>query len=93
MLLVHAACGHAVGAVPRVFWASDPVRPDETVLLQGSGFADGAVVELARLVDRPAKRPGRRATPGSWTRATVLQRSDCSIKFVVPAQWKPGVMA
>ncbi len=40
----------AAPAAPRIFWASDPVRPDETVLLQGCDFA-GASVDVARLPD------------------------------------------
>ena len=76
---------------PRIFWASDPVRPNETVLLQGSGFSGQAVVEVARLEDGPATAPGERAEPKTWTRAAVLQASECCLKFVVPAEWKQGV--
>ena len=36
---------------PHIFWASDPVGPDETVLVQGSDF-EGATVELQNLGER-----------------------------------------
>ena len=87
------AGGLAAGAEPRIFWASDPVRPNETVLLQGSGFSEKAVVEVSRLEDGPAAAPAAPAAPRSWIRVPVLQASECSLKFVVPAEWKPGVMA
>ena len=50
----------AAPAGPRIFWASDPVRPDETVLLQGCDFA-GASVEVARLADEAQAAPGKSA--------------------------------
>ena len=34
---------------PFIFWHSDPVRPDETLVLAGEDFAENAFVELARL--------------------------------------------
>ncbi len=70
---------------PRIFWASDPVGPDETVLVQGSEF-DGAKVELSKLADsgQPAAGPQK---------MEVLQGSESSLKFIVPADWKQGVYA
>ncbi len=81
-------------AVPQVFWASDPVRPNETVLLQGHGFGSAAVVEVARLEDggRP-EDSARVVEPSGWTRVPVLQASECSMKFALPADWKMGVFA
>ena len=32
---------------PFIFWHSDPVRPDETLVLAGEDFAENALVELA----------------------------------------------
>jgi len=34
-------CGHVL-AGPVVFWASDPVRPDETLVLLGDGLGGRA---------------------------------------------------
>ena len=80
-------------AVPRVFWASAPVRPNETVLLQGSDLGGAAVVEAARLDDGEAAEPAAAAKVKTWTRLPLVQQSDCSLKFTLPAGWKPGVFA
>ncbi|MCX5684426.1 MAG: glycosyl hydrolase family 28-related protein, partial [Planctomycetota bacterium] len=105
-----AAAAHA----PTIFWASDPVRPDETVLVQGADFGPAAVVEVARLEDgkptAPAitiappvafalptatASPGASAVPAAlaWRKVPVLQASDCSLKFALPADAKMGVFA
>lgn len=56
-----------------VLWASDPVRPGETVLLTGEGFTSNSVVELS---DTSAAE--------SWTALNVLQTGAQSLKAVVP---------
>ena len=76
-------------AAPQVFWASDPIRPDETVLLQGCDFA-GAVVEVVRLDDATPSGP---ANDWPWAVVPVLQASDCSLKFALPADWSLSVFA
>jgi hypothetical protein len=73
-------------AAPQVFWASDPIRPGETVLLQGCDFA-GARVEVGRLSDAAP------AGPSAWSSVPVLQAGDCSLKFALPADWPLGVFA
>jgi hypothetical protein len=76
---------------PQVFWASDPVGPDETVLVQGCDLGE-AVVELARLADdAPTAAVGTAAA--RWDRPAILQASGSSLKFTVPADWKPGIFA
>jgi hypothetical protein len=77
-------------AAPRVFWASDPVGPNETVLLQGCDFGDAAVVEAARLDDGEAGST-RVLEIKQWKRLDVLQGGDTSLKFVIPANWAAGV--
>lgn len=88
LLPLGAAC-----AAPVVTWASDPVRPDETVLVLGGGFGDAPQVEVGRLSDEaPAE-----AAEDPWAavedpRAVeVLQAVDYSLTFVVPADLAPGV--
>ena len=56
-------------AAPQVFWASDPVRPGETVLLQGSDFGSSPVVEIARLADDAPAAPAAAIGAEQWTRA------------------------
>lgn len=80
-------------AAPIVFWASDPVGPDETVLAMGGGFGEKPVVEVGRLRD-DVKVSGM---ANLWSLvekpATVkpLQVSEHSLKFVLPAALKPGL--
>lgn len=69
--------GLCAGDAPQVFWASDPVRSGETLVLQGADFGPDTVVEV---------RPGTAPT-GAWTRAEVVQRSVDNLKVVVPAEW------
>lgn len=82
-------------AAPVVFWASDPVGPDETVVAMGGGFGSAPVVEVGRLRD-DIKAFGM---ANLWSLvekpATVkpLQVSDHSVKFVIPAGLKPGLFA
>lgn len=66
---------------PQIVWASDPVRPDEVVLVQGEGFTAGCTVELSRLGDQ------------TWETIRPLQSSPQSLKFVVPKNWPMGIWA
>jgi len=93
MLLPLCLSGLAA-ATPAIFWASDPVGPDETVLLLGDGFADTAAVEMARLDDTPAKAlPAPPLAVGKWTPVKPLQASRQCVKAVIPQAFKPGVYA
>lgn len=82
-------------AAPTVFWASDPVLPDETIVILGGGFAAGSTVRMGRAVDAPATTPADAASieVGDWTVVEPLQRSDHSLKCVVPVRWEPGIFA
>jgi hypothetical protein len=75
VLIASAAWGQ-----PKVFWASDPVGPDETVLVCGDGFGEAPRIELTR-------------AGGKGVQVEALQPSDQSVKFVVPADWKLGPYA
>jgi hypothetical protein len=82
-----------VAAQPKVLWVSDPVRPNETVLLQGCNLEPSAVVELARLDDAAAGEISAVPPVEKWTPVHVLQASSQSLKFVMPADWSMGVFA
>ena len=78
---------------PTIFWASDPVRPGETVVVQGGNFGDHTVVETA-----PGRCPiqgceGKSPAVKDWVKVEPLQKSACSLKFIVPAQWKMGTFS
>lgn len=92
-LLVSIA-GAAFASAPVVFWASDPVRPDETVVCRGGGFGSDPLVQVWRVHEAfqsgqvdPALLIGKPLT------VKPLQVSDHSIKFVIPAGLKPGLFA
>ncbi|MCK5803325.1 MAG: hypothetical protein KAI66_10855 [Lentisphaeria bacterium] len=92
LLLVMAAGCMAAG--PIVFWTSDPVRPNETVLVAGSGFGDGAVVELVSLAAERGDVPSGALVwpPGvDVVKVKPLQSSNESLKFVLPAESAVGV--
>lgn len=88
VLLVAPAFG-----APRIFWASDPVRPGEAALLVGDGFGDHPKIELTRLKDDPGGAPAIVERTGTSTTVEPLQASDQSVKFIVPADFKEGVYA
>ena len=69
---------------PVVFWHSDPVMPDETVVLAGADFSASTVVELALVGDGQERQ---------WTAVTPAQWSEISLKAVVSAAWRKGIYA
>ncbi len=92
--LIIGFCSAAAFGQPHIFWISDPVRPDETVMLQGSDLGGAAAaVEIARLEDQPVSDPSPAPVIKHWEHVPVLQGSDEALKFIIPAQWKMGVFA
>jgi len=71
--------GSAALAQDHVFWASEPVRPNETVLLAGDQLDQVTQVRI------------RRVGGETWQTVKLLQPTPSSLKFVVPAEWKNGV--
>ncbi|HSU66612.1 MAG TPA: glycosyl hydrolase family 28-related protein [Tepidisphaeraceae bacterium] len=57
--------------------------------MQGSGLGPSVTVEVARLDDTGSPSGSE---PG-WRTVPVLQPTDRSLKFVLPADWKMGVFA
>jgi hypothetical protein len=94
-LIALAACVLPVKPQPpAIYWASDPVRPGEAVLITGSGLGAETSVQLFRLPDGP---PGNGREPVAWpsqvVRPEVLQPRGQSLKFLVPPGSVPGVFA
>ena len=81
--------------LPHIVWASDPVRPNETVLLVGGTFSDASMIELARLDDAAGTRPDAPAAPEirSWLRIKPIQSTPQSLKFVLPSDQPAGIFA
>jgi hypothetical protein len=79
---------------PAIAWGSDPVKPNETIMLMGAGLGSGAA-ELGRLPDAalPDKTQALDMTVEGWQAIRPLQASPLCAKFVVPASWKTGIYA
>ena len=67
-------------AAPVVIWASDPVRPGETVVVRGDAFGKKAKVEVSV------------SGQGGWKQAEVLQQTERTLKFVLPMEIPAGVV-
>jgi hypothetical protein len=84
----------AKSSTPVIIWASSPVKPDETVIIQTGEPVENVRVELARLEDgSPGTPPNSKLKIKTWTKVEVLQRGVTTLKFVVPADWQPGIYA
>lgn len=95
-ILVLASCGGGDPAsVPRVFWVSQPVNADETLLITAGNLVAGSTtVELAQLGDEdPGDPPGPAPTISNWTSLTPLTSTNRSLTATVPANWSNGVYA
>lgn len=86
---------HPAAASPRILWASDPVKPDETVLVLGADFQPGCRIELARLADAIPTMPAAPITgfPGTWEPLIPASNGARSLSFVIPKSQAPGVWA
>lgn len=68
----------ALQAAPVVIWASDPVRPGETVVVRGDGFGKKAKVEVSN------------SGQGEWKAAEVQQQTERTLKFTLPDKLTSG---
>lgn len=75
-------------ATPTVFWASDPVKPGQTVQLSGIDLDRVEAVEVFRLPDATADAGS--ATPPPQP-AEVLAKTENTLSFVLPDDLEPGV--
>lgn len=71
-----------------LFWVSDPVAPDETVLVMGDQLKDTADIWVARLADDPS-RPTSESTEKFHIKP--IQATATSLKFVLPENLGTGV--
>ena len=77
-------------AKPAIFWASDPVKPGQTVQVTGIDLAAFETVDITRVPDTGGETAGGVQPP---LPAQVLARSDNTFAFVVPAEMEPGVFS
>lgn len=64
---------------PEIFWASDPIRPGDTLMVQGHGFIPDAIVEVASAPGKPMKK------------LKILDRTEQCLKALIPPDWKANV--
>lgn len=76
----------AASASPKIFWASDPVGPDETVQIIGDGLEEIDSVRVRRLRDNQTAGPAP-----EWLSAERLQQSGQALKFVIPSTIGAGI--
>lgn len=69
------------------------MRPGEAALLVGDGFGDHPRIELTPLDDASDSGPSPVERTEAGMTVEPLQASDQSVKFLVPARFKPGVYA
>ncbi|MCY2928355.1 MAG: glycosyl hydrolase family 28-related protein [Planctomycetota bacterium] len=67
------------GEKPVIFWASDPIGPGQTLMIQGHAFTEDAVVEASPSAGGPVQK------------LQILGRSEQCLKALIPADWKANV--
>jgi hypothetical protein len=78
---------------PVVFWACDPVGPDQTLMMFGHGLRDGQV-RATRLADtEPAVPPAPQLTTGGGERLPLVEGNAECLKASIPESWKLGLYA
>lgn len=75
----------AAAAQPAMFWFNDPVGPDQTVLVTGADLDQITSATVARIAE------GSAADAGPPTTVPILQANPLSLKFLIPAEFKPGI--
>lgn len=79
---------------PLVFWASQPVKPNQTAMVSAGRLSETASVEVARVPDCESGDPSnQQSLVLEWKSADTLFASDHSVHFVVPQGLQAGVFA
>jgi hypothetical protein len=92
--VAQSAKGNAPDA-PLIFWHSQPVRPNQTLMIAGAGFQPGTVVEAYPLPDTDPGRPTGSALVEKglgWQPLRLVQLNPQLAQAVLPAG-KEGVFA
>ena len=81
---------------PVIFWASDPVKPNETLMVQGDLLDGSTQVQIARLKNTRPGKPELNTVDFSkinYESLPSLQPSVQTGKYVVPADWELAIYA
>ena len=73
--------GSSAAEKPEIFWVSDPIRPGETVMIQGHAFTDDTVVDGSAVPEKAMQK------------LQILDRSEQCLKVLIPADWRPNTFA
>ena len=95
-VLVLIGCGGSeTSNSPKVFWVSQPVNKDETMLITGGNLLPGTTrVDAAQLADGdPGDPVVQSPTVTGWTSLTPLTSTARSLTATIPANWTNGVYA
>ena len=94
-LVLITAFSIARSETPKVFWHSQPVKPNETVMVQGHAISTTTLVDVQRLDDgaRGIPFPRTDAVLNSPTRIAPLLFGESLLNFVIPSDWPQGVFA
>ena len=90
---VVAMAGTPADAAPALFWVSEPVRPGEVALVYGGDLKGVREVWVQRVSDDDPGVPPPTPAVVTGTAVKVLQPSEGSFKFEVPATMSEGVFA
>jgi hypothetical protein len=80
---------YATANSPQIFWASDPVRAGETVLMTGEDLGNNPRIAARRLQDGAGNKAGTRQS--AWFPLQSIQANNQSVKFEIPAKWDQGI--
>lgn len=94
-LVVIGCGGSETSSSPKVFWVSQPVNKDETMLITGGNLLPGTTqVDAAQLADGDPGDPSVQSTTvTTWTSLTPLTSTSRSLTATIPANWSNGVYA
>ncbi len=82
--------------IPTIFWASDPIKPNETIMAQGDGLDGDTKLEIIKIDNKEitgAPTIKEFKFKGKAQSVSSLQPSAQTGKYVVPADWDLALYA
>ncbi|TYL89368.1 hypothetical protein FXB40_36330 [Bradyrhizobium rifense] len=76
----------SASAEPSIFWSSDPVGPDETVIVTGDHLDTVTAINIDRVPDGASN-----AKPAATQSVELLQQNAQSVKFITPRDLAAGI--
>lgn len=86
------AQGTSTNTTPQSFWVSQPVGPDETVLVAAGNISSNSMVKASRVPDTAPGTPFQASASGSApTTIQPIKTALSSLFFPLPKAWEPGL--